>query len=139
MLDRAPEEEHHPGHHRRYRGPLTLMQRMTLRHRGDDVARRPARGTAGRSRAVAWACSGRPTCLGAYERELVVSRKIVFLVGTLLVLAIYGVAVAVMVTTPGINSIPTPGKAVVAAIIAMFSTLGIFVLGFIQTATVSED
>ncbi|WP_375424155.1 hypothetical protein [uncultured Friedmanniella sp.] len=66
------------------------------------------------------------------------SRKVIFLVGTLLVLAIYGVAVAVMVTTTGINSIPTPGRAVVAAVVAMFSTLGIFILGFIQTATVPE-
>ena len=66
------------------------------------------------------------------------SRKLVLLIGALLVLAVYGVAVAIMVTTPGINSIPTPGRAVVAAIIAMFSTLGIFVLGFIQTATVPE-
>jgi hypothetical protein len=68
-----------------------------------------------------------------------VSRKLVFLVGTLIVLAIYGAAVAVMVTTTGINSIPTPGRAVVAAIIAMFSTLGIFVLGFIHVATVNQD
>lgn len=67
------------------------------------------------------------------------SRKIVLLVGTLVVLAVYGVAVAVMVTTTGINSIPTPGRAVVAAIIAMFATLGIFVLGFIHVATVSQD
>jgi hypothetical protein len=68
-----------------------------------------------------------------------VSRKLVYLVGILLVLAIYGTAVGVMVTTTGINSIPTPGRAVVAAIIAMFSTLGIFVLGFIHVATVNQD
>jgi hypothetical protein len=79
--------------------------------------------------------AARPT----HERESAVSRKLVFLVGALIVLAIYGVAVAVMVTTTGINSIPTPGKAVVAAIIAMFSSLGIFVLGFIQVATVQKD
>lgn len=82
--------------------------------------------------------TGRPTCL-INERESAVSRKLVFGVGTLLVLAIYGAAVVVMVTTTGINSIPTPGRAVVAAIVAMFSTLGIFVLGFIQVATVQQD
>lgn len=67
------------------------------------------------------------------------SRKVVFGVGALIVLAIYGVAVGILVTSPGPNSIPTPGRALVAAVIAMFSTLGVFVLGFIQTATVSQD
>jgi hypothetical protein len=67
-----------------------------------------------------------------------VTRKLVLLIGALVVLAIYGVAVAVMLTTTGVNSIPTPGRAVVAAIIAMFMSLGIFVIGFIQVATVPE-
>lgn len=66
------------------------------------------------------------------------SRKLIFLVGALLVVVIYGVAVAFLVTTQGNNAIPTPGAAVIPAIIAMFSTLGIFVLGFIQTATVQK-
>ncbi|WP_375432919.1 hypothetical protein [uncultured Friedmanniella sp.] len=67
------------------------------------------------------------------------SSKILFLVGAVVVLAIYGVAVAVLITTPGNNSIPTPGRAVVAGIIAMFSTLLVFTLGFIKTATITQD
>jgi hypothetical protein len=67
-----------------------------------------------------------------------VSRKLLLPVGALLVLVIYGVAVAFMVTTTGVNSIPTPGKAVVAAMVAMFSALLVFVIGFIQVATVQK-
>ena len=67
------------------------------------------------------------------------SGKLLFLVGTVVVLVIYGVAIAVLLGTPGNNLIPTPGRAVVAGIIAMFTTLLVFVMGFIKTATTSQD
>ena len=67
------------------------------------------------------------------------SSKLLFLIGLVVVLAIYGTALVVLLGTPGNNSIPTPGHAVVAAIIAMFSTLLVFVFGFIRAATVSQD
>lgn len=66
------------------------------------------------------------------------SRKLALGIGAVVVLAIYGVAVGILVTTTGANSIPTPGKAVVCGMIAMFSALLVFVLGFIQIATVNE-
>lgn len=67
------------------------------------------------------------------------SGKLLFLLGAVVVLAIYGAAIAVLVTTPGNNLIPTPGRAVVAGIVAMFCTLLVFVFGFIKTATTSQD
>lgn len=65
-------------------------------------------------------------------------RKIVFGVGGAVCLIAYAVGIIGLVTTPDANAIPTPGRAVVAGVIAMFSTLGFFILGFIQMATTSD-
>lgn len=65
-------------------------------------------------------------------------RKIVLGVGGALCLIAYVVGIVGMVTTPNVSAIPTPGRGVVAAMIAMFSTLGFFILGFIQSATTSD-
>ena len=65
-------------------------------------------------------------------------RKIVFGVGGLVCVIAYAVGIVGLLTTPHANAIPTPGRAVVAGVIAMFSTLGFFVLGFIQSATTSD-
>lgn len=62
-------------------------------------------------------------------------RKIVFGVGGAICLIAYAVGIIGLVTTPDANAIPTPGRAVIAGVIAMFATLGVFVLGFVQMAT----
>lgn len=65
-------------------------------------------------------------------------RKIVFGVGGALCVIVYAVGIIGLLTTPGANEIPTPARAVIAGVIAMFATLGFFILGFIQMATTSE-
>jgi hypothetical protein len=50
-------------------------------------------------------------------------------------LVIYAVGIVMLVTTPQANGIPTPGDAVVGGVLAMFATLGVFVTGFVWTAT----
>ena len=65
-------------------------------------------------------------------------RKIVFGVGGALCVIVYAVGIIGLVTTPDANAIPTPGRAVIAGVIAMFATLGFFILGFIQSATTSD-
>lgn len=62
-------------------------------------------------------------------------RAVVLLVLGGLSLAMYVVGVVMMLSTPGVNEIPTPGIGVVAGMIAMFATLGVFVTGFVMMAT----
>lgn len=62
-------------------------------------------------------------------------RAIVILTGLALSLVMYVIGVVMMLTTEGSNEIPTPGYAVVGGVLAMFATLGVFIVGFILTAT----
>jgi len=52
-----------------------------------------------------------------------------------LALVMYVVGVSMMVTNPQANGIPTPGIVVVGGVLAMFATLGVFITGFVLTAT----
>jgi hypothetical protein len=62
-------------------------------------------------------------------------RAVVILGGLGLSLVLYVVGVVIMLGTEGTNAIPTPGLAVVGGVLAMFATLGVFVMGFVLTAT----
>ena len=62
-------------------------------------------------------------------------RAVVLLVLGGLALAMFVVGVVMMLMTPGVNEIPTPGFGVVGGVIAMFGTLGVFVAGFVMMAT----
>ncbi|SDT38584.1 hypothetical protein SAMN04488543_4083 [Friedmanniella luteola] len=62
-------------------------------------------------------------------------RAVVLLVLGGLALAMYVVGVVMMVATPGVNEIPTPGFGVVGGVVAMFGTLCVFVTGFVMMAT----
>ncbi|GAA1827973.1 hypothetical protein ACFFOM_14415 [Microlunatus capsulatus] len=62
-------------------------------------------------------------------------RAIVLLVLGGLSLALYVVGVVMMLTTSGVNDIPTPGFGVVGGVLAMFATVGVFVTGFVLMAT----
>ena len=62
-------------------------------------------------------------------------RAVVILTALGLALVMYVIGVVMMLTTPGTNEIPTPGYAVVGGVLAMFATLGVFLAGFILTAT----
>lgn len=62
-------------------------------------------------------------------------RAIVIMIAVALSLVTYVVGLVMMLTTEGSNEIPTPGYAVVGGVLAMFATLGIFIAGFILTAT----
>lgn len=62
-------------------------------------------------------------------------RAIVLLVLGGLSLALYVVGVVMMLTTNGVNEIPTPGFGVVGGVLAMFATVGVFVTGFVLMAT----
>lgn len=62
-------------------------------------------------------------------------RAIVLLVLAGLSLALYAVGVVMMLTTNGVNEIPTPGYGVVGGMLAMFATLGVFLTGFVLVAT----
>lgn len=62
-------------------------------------------------------------------------RTIFLLSATALALAMYAVGVVMMLTTRGVNQIPTPGTAVVGGVLAMFATVGVIVVGFVLTAT----
>ena len=62
-------------------------------------------------------------------------RAIVIMIAVALSLVTYVVGLVMMLTTEGANEIPTPGYAVVGGVLAMFATLGIFIAGFILTAT----
>jgi hypothetical protein len=62
-------------------------------------------------------------------------RAIVLLIIGGLSLALYAVGVVMMLITPGVNEIPTPGFGVVGGILAMFATVGVFVAGFVLMAT----
>jgi len=66
------------------------------------------------------------------------TRRVVFGIGIALCVVVYAVGIIGLATTPHANAIPTPGRAVVAGVIAMFSTLGFFIIGFIQSATTSD-
>jgi hypothetical protein len=52
-----------------------------------------------------------------------------------LALVMYVVGITMMVTNPQANGIPTPGIVVVGGVLAMFATLGVFITGFVLTAT----
>lgn len=52
-----------------------------------------------------------------------------------LALVMYVVGIVMMVTNPQANGIPTPGPVVVGGVLAMFATLGVFITGFVLTAT----
>jgi hypothetical protein len=65
-------------------------------------------------------------------------RKITLLVGGLACLVVYALGIIGLVTTPDANAIPTPGRAVVSGVLAMFATLGVFAVGFVQTATIPD-
>lgn len=52
-----------------------------------------------------------------------------------LALVMYVVGISMMVTNPQANGIPTPGIVVVGGVLAMFATLGVFITGFVLTAT----
>nr|WP_294691753.1 hypothetical protein [uncultured Friedmanniella sp.] len=62
-------------------------------------------------------------------------RAIVILTALALALVMYVIGVVMMLTTDGANEIPTPGYALVGGVLAMFATLGVFIAGFILTAT----
>jgi hypothetical protein len=62
-------------------------------------------------------------------------RAIVILTSLGLALVMYVIGVVIMLNTKGTNAIPTPGYAVVGGVLAMFATLGVFVAGFVLTAT----
>jgi len=64
--------------------------------------------------------------------------KVVFGVMVLLCVAVYAVGIVGLVATPGSNQIPTPGWALIWGVVAMFSTLGFFILGFLKAASVSD-
>ncbi len=50
-------------------------------------------------------------------------------------LALYAVGVVMLLTTDGANQIPTPNHAVVGGVLAMFATVGVFISGFVLSAT----
>ena len=62
-------------------------------------------------------------------------RAIVLLVLIGLSLAMYAVGVIMMLSTSGVNEIPTPGFGVVGGVVAMFATVGVFAAGFVMVAT----
>jgi hypothetical protein len=62
-------------------------------------------------------------------------RAIVLLILGGLALAMFVTGVAMMLMTPNVNAIPTPGFGVVGGVIAMFGTLGVFTTGFVLLAT----
>jgi len=62
-------------------------------------------------------------------------RAIVLLVLIGLSLAMYAVGVIMMLSTSGVNEIPTPGIGVVGGVVAMFATVGVFATGFVLVAT----
>jgi hypothetical protein len=62
-------------------------------------------------------------------------RAVVLLVLGGLALAMYVVGVVMMLMTPGVNDIPSPGFGIVGGVVAMFATLGVFVAGFVMMAT----
>jgi len=65
-------------------------------------------------------------------------RRVIFGAGMVLSALVYAVGIIGLATTPHANEIPTPGRAVVWGVIAMFSTLGFFIIAFIQSATTSD-
>jgi hypothetical protein len=62
-------------------------------------------------------------------------RSVVLAIGLVLALAMYAVGVVLLLTTDGANLIPTPGRAVVGGMVAMFATVMVFVVGFVLSAT----
>ena len=52
-----------------------------------------------------------------------------------LALAMFVTGMGMMLRTPDLNAIPTPGFGVVGGVIAMFGTLGVFTTGFVMLAT----
>ena len=58
-------------------------------------------------------------------------RAIVLLVLIASSLAMYAVGVIMMLSTSGVNEIPTPGFGVVGGVVAMFATVGVFAAGSI--------
>jgi hypothetical protein len=62
-------------------------------------------------------------------------RAVVILIALGLALVMYVIGVVMMLATEGVNEIPTPGYGMVGGVLAMFATLGVFIAGFILTAT----
>ena len=50
-------------------------------------------------------------------------------------LAMYVVGIAMMVTNPQANGIPTPAPVVIGGVLSMFATVGVFTAGFVLLAT----
>jgi hypothetical protein len=67
------------------------------------------------------------------------TKRIVLGVMALPFVVLYVIGIIGLATNPDGQAVPTPHSMVVSGVLAMFATLGFFVVGFVQTSTQGDD